>query len=209
MPDIACAAVLFDCDGVLVDSTADGEAAWRQWAVEYGVDGREVMEGLHGRRSTDTVALFLPAHRRAEALARVDVIEIAGATATKPIPGAVGLLASLPGNWAVVTSASPALVRARLTAAGLPIPVVTITAADVGEGKPSPEGYLEAARRLGVAIGECVVVEDSAAGVAAGLAARAGHVLGVGATAGAAGATSVVTDLSGVTWTGAGLRTPG
>ncbi|PRY40413.1 HAD-IA family hydrolase [Umezawaea tangerina] len=206
--DIACLAVLFDCDGVLVDSTADGEAAWRRWAGEYGVDEHRVLDGLHGRRSPDTVALFLPEHLRAEALARIETIEIAGATGTKPIAGAADLLASLPDNWAVVTSASPALLHARITAAGLPVPPVVITGTDVGRGKPAPDGYLEAARRLGIPITECVVVEDSVAGVQAGLEAKALHVLGVGSGHATFRADSVVEDLADVTWTGKALRIP-
>jgi sugar-phosphatase len=203
--DIACRAILFDFDGVLVDSSGKGEQAWRQWAVEYGLDEQEVIAGIHGRRSADTVARFLPPHLREEGLDRIETIEIADAIGTEPIPGAPGLLAVLPDNWAIVTSASPALLEARLIAAGLPAPPVRVTATDIDVGKPAPDCYLEAARRIAAPIGECVVVEDSPNGIQAGHAAAALHVLGIGRRAEGL-ADSVVTDLSHVAWTGTALR---
>ncbi|MGO1052733.1 HAD-IA family hydrolase [Crossiella sp. CA198] len=203
---IPCRAVLFDCDGVLVDSTGPAEDAWSQWAREYGLDPAVVLDGMHGVRSQDTVATYLPAEQRAEGHVRIEQIEIAGAEGTVPIPGIPDLLAALPGNWAVVTSATLPLLRARLAAAGLPLPEVTITGEAVRQGKPSPEGYLAAAARLGVPIEQCVVVEDSAAGIQAGLAAGAGHVLGVGKGEATEAAHSAVPDLTGVSWDGSGLR---
>lgn len=206
--DVSCRAVLFDCDGVLVDSTDSGERAWRQWSREYGLDDEAVLDGVHGRRSTETVSMFLPAKSRADGLTRIEAIEIADAGSTKPIRGAPELLAALPGNWAVVTSASRALLHSRLEAAGLPTPVVAVTGSDVRIGKPAPDGYLQAAERLGRSIFDCVVVEDSVAGVQAGQAACAFHVLGVGERALITEADTVVRDLSGISWTGAALRVP-
>ncbi|MBP2478363.1 sugar-phosphatase [Crossiella equi] len=204
--EIPCRAVLFDCDGVLVDSTGPAEDAWRQWAREHGLDEHAVLAGIHGRRSADTVAAWLPPEQHEQGQARIERIEIDGAEGTQPIPGVRELLASLPeGRWAVVTSATRDLLHARLTAAGLPIPAVTVTGPDVTEGKPAPEGYLRGAELLGVPVGECVVVEDSTAGIKAGLAAGAAHVLGVGKGEEAEAATSAVPDLTGVRWTGAGL----
>ena len=72
-----------------------------------------------------------------------------------------------PGTWAIVTSAPRALAEVRLRAVNLPIPAVMITGEDVQRGKPDPQGFLLAAQRLGVRIGECLVFEDSPAGVAA------------------------------------------
>jgi sugar-phosphatase len=108
----------------------------------------------------------------------------------------------------VVTSASPALLHARLTGAGLRIPPVVITAVDVEHGKPAPDGYLQAARRLGVPIAECVVFEDSPTGVSAGLAAGAGHVIGVGQRAVGTGAGPIVRDLRDSQWDGRILQLP-
>lgn len=203
---LTCDGVLFDCDGVLVASTAAGETAWTQWATEHGLEPALVLDGVHGRRSADTVALFLPPERRHDALARIEAIEITGAERCTPVPGAAALLAGLTGQWAVVTSATRALADARLKAADLPQPPVLITGDDVERGKPAPDGYAEAARRLGVRIHACTVVEDSPTGIRAGRAAGAGHLLGVGETALDTAARTVVTDLSGVSWTGDGLR---
>jgi sugar-phosphatase len=185
---------------VLVDSTSAGERAWRRWAREYRLVPARVVDGVHGRRSRETVALFVRAEQQPAALERIEQIEVDGAAGTRPIPGARELLDSLPGNWAVVTSASPALARARLAAAGLAVPPVVVTGDDVRVGKPAPEGYLVAAARLGLDIAECTVFEDSGAGVAAGLAAGAGHVIGVGARALTTEASLVIEDLTATRW---------
>jgi sugar-phosphatase len=206
--DIACRAVLFDSDGVLVDSTDSGERSWTRWAGEYGLDPALVLDGVHGRRSKETVALFLPPDLHDGALARIETIEVESAADTVAIPGAARLLDTLPGNRAIVTSASPALLGARLAAAGLPLGSVVVTADDVHAGKPAPDGYLRAADRLGVPIGECVVFEDSVAGILAGQAAGAGHVVGVGPGALDTDVETVVRNLEGITWLGDALRFP-
>ena len=64
-----------------------------------------------------------------------------------------------------MTSASRAIATARLRAADLPRPTVLVCAEDVAAGKPSPEGYLVAAARLGVVAASCIVVEDAATGI--------------------------------------------
>jgi mannitol-1-/sugar-/sorbitol-6-phosphatase len=90
------------------------------------------------------------------------------------IEGIGSFIARLPaGSWAVVTSATRALAEVRMRAAQLPIPSVMVTAEDVRRGKPDPEGFLLAARRLEVPISDCLVFEDSPAGVAAAKAAGA------------------------------------
>ncbi|MDX3658886.1 HAD-IA family hydrolase [Streptomyces sp. ID05-26A] len=207
--DLACQAVLFDMDGVLTDSTVSAEHAWTQWAHEYGVDPEEVLRGLHGRRATDTVRLHVPESAHAEALARINEIEVADAGSTDPIPGARDLVDSLPGNWALVTSAPPELLTVRLAAVGIPLPSVVINGDDVTHGKPDPEGYLKAAGKLGLSIGECVIFEDSGNGIAAGLAAEAAAVVGVGEGALHTPAPIVVRDLRSVRWSGDGLEVSG
>ena len=205
---LPCRAVLFDCDGVLVESRARGEAAWRQWAQDHRLDPDRVLEGVHGRRSRDTVLKFLPLDRLDAALAAIEKLEIEAAAETAPIRGAKALLAQLPVPWAVVTSASRALASARLAAAGLPPPPVLISAEAVGRGKPAPEGYLRAAARLRIPIAACTVVEDSANGVQAGHAAGAAHILGIGASALETTAEAVSPDLECVRWAGTGLLVP-
>ena len=206
--ELRCRAVLFDCDGVLVDSRADGERAWRIWAREYGLDERAVLAGIHGRRSRDTVRAHLPASDVSRGVERIDAIEVGLAAHTEAIAGAAHLMRLVLAHSAVVTSASPGLLDARLTAAGVPRPDVVVTGCDVTAGKPGPQPYLLAARRLGIPVAACVVVEDSAPGIASARAAGAAAVLGVGADAARCRPDVAVSDLRGIEWTGAALRCP-
>ncbi len=108
-----------------------------------------------------------------------------------------------------MTSGTRPLARARLQAAGLPLPDVMVTADDVSAGKPAPEGYLAAAAALGVPPADCVVLEDAVAGVLAARAAGVGAVIGVGERALATDADVVVTDLRALTVVDGGLRVAG
>ena len=169
---IEARAVLFDCDGVLVDSGASIERAWRRWALERGLDGDAIVAVAHGRRTEDTMRELGLSGDLVAGVELLEGYEIADAPSVHAFPEAAALLAELPpGSWAVVTSGTRALATSRLAAAGLPLPSVLVTADDVRAGKPDPEGYLEAARRLGCSPADCVVVEDAPAGVQAGLAA--------------------------------------
>ncbi|TLS41769.1 HAD family hydrolase [Streptomyces montanus] len=199
--NIPCRGLLFDNDGVLVDSDPGVEQAWSQWARDRGLPAEEVTAMVHGRRSADTVALLVAdPPERAAALAEIDRLEIEAAALTTALPGALDLLTSLPEeSWAVVTSGVTALARARLAAAGLPLPPVLIAADDVSHGKPAPDGYRAAAEKLGIDPATAVVFEDSVAGATAGAVAGA-YVIGVGRRGLATDAPVVVTDLRGLTW---------
>lgn len=208
---IPCRGMLFDCDGVLVDSLASAERVWTRWANEYGLKPDDVLAVMHGRRSADTVASFVEDPRaRAASVEMIERYEIADAAGVSAIPGAGALLRSLPVDvWAVVTSASEKLAKARLAAAALPYPPKLITADDISAGKPEPEGYLTAASALGVPANEAVVFEDSVAGVKAGQAAGAACVVGVGTAALDTSAEVVVRDLRGLHWDAGTLQVPG
>ncbi len=170
----AARALLFDIDGTLVDSSASVERVWRQVAREFGGDEAEILRVCHGRRDVDLVGDFFTPEVTEAVLARVSALDNVTAAEALPAPGARELLARLDdGQWAAVTSGPRPLMTARLRAAGLPVPAVLITADDVRNGKPHPEGFLLAAHALGAAPTNCVVVEDSPAGVAAGKAAGA------------------------------------
>jgi mannitol-1-/sugar-/sorbitol-6-phosphatase len=204
---LACDAVLFDCDGVLVDSDPSVLAAWNRWAREAGLDAEAVTTSAHGRRAADTVAAFLPAADVVSGLARINRFEIEDADRVRAIPGALDLVGSMPpGTWAVVTSGTRALAEARLRAAGLPRPDVLVTADDVERGKPDPEGYAAAARSLGIDPVRTVVLEDAATGMVAARAAGARYVVGVGARGLHGDPDLHVEDLRAVSWAGSGLH---
>lgn len=167
-------AILFDIDGTLVQSTPAVVRSWRTLAHRYDIDVDELLTVCHGRRSQDTIALFLPPALRAEAMAYHEQLELSDLEGVIALPGAVTLLRTLPtGRWAAVTSGSRQLMKARMSSAGLPVPDILIAAEDVEVGKPDPEGYLSAAAALRVASARCLVIEDAPAGLTAGRAARA------------------------------------
>jgi len=166
MPSFACSAILFDLDGVLVDSTRCVERQWRIWAAEHNLDPLKLLEVAHGRRTIETVQIVAP-HLNAQA--EVDIVESREAEDTDGVlvmPGAQQLVRSIPKNrWAVVTSGTRLLATARLNLAEIPLPSVLVTAEDVANGKPSPEPYERGARLLGSRIEDCVVIEDAPAGI--------------------------------------------
>ncbi|OLM19904.1 putative phosphatase YfbT [Pseudonocardia sp. Ae707_Ps1] len=177
-------AVLSDLDGVLADSTASVVRSWDRFARELGAPPAAV-HGNHGRPARMLVEALVDPDGVEEGLRRIEAIEVADATGVEPVPGARELMASLPGDRvAVVTSGTPAIAGARLHAAGIAPPAVLVTADDVRHGKPDPEPYLLAARRLGVDPARCLVLEDAPAGVAAARAAGCA-VVGVLGTVGA------------------------
>jgi HAD superfamily hydrolase (TIGR01509 family) len=173
------AAVLLDMDGTLVDSDAAVERVWTSWAAEHGVDGDAVLAIAHGSPPDPTVRGMLPdLDERAVAVAAARQMDLQYDDLSDVVaaPGAdvlLGALDELGLPWAVVTSADARLARARLGAAGIPDPPLLVTVEDVRVGKPDPECYLLAARRLGVDPTACLVVEDAEPGVVSGRAAGA------------------------------------
>ena len=161
-------AVLFDLDGVLVDSRASTERQWRIWAREHNVNEDELLRVAHGHRTIETIQHFrsdVDAAREAEEIERR---EIEDADDLVAMPGAQRLLESLPTDrWAIATSGGRQLATARLHRAGLPLPRVLISAGDVKHGKPDPEPYLAAAAGLGFAPERCIVIEDAPSGIQA------------------------------------------
>jgi mannitol-1-/sugar-/sorbitol-6-phosphatase len=162
------AAVLSDLDGVLVDSGADVERVWRQWAVEQGLDPDDVGPASHGVPGVQVIERVAPHLDAVAESARVDALH--AQTGGRALPGAAELLASV-ASLAVVTSCSPPLAAARFAAAGLVAPPVLITSDRTPRGKPYPDPYLAAASALGVEARDCLVIEDAPAGVAAARAA--------------------------------------
>lgn len=172
MPQLTARALLFDLDGVLVDSIDNVELVWRDWANEHGFDADAIIKVVHGRRAADTVAAVAPELDLESEVAKLSARESTDARELRRISGASELIAKLPKTqWAVVTSGTRAVATFRLEVGGIPMPTTMIAAEDVTQGKPNPEGYLKAASLLGFAPSDCVVIEDAPAGLGAARAA--------------------------------------
>jgi sugar-phosphatase len=166
---------LFDMDGTLLTSIAVAERIWGRWAQRHHLDVASFLPTIHGVQTVDTIRrLALPGvdpEIEAAAITRAEIDDVDGIEA---IAGAADFLRSLPADrWSIVTSATRDLALRRLAAAGLPLPTVIVTAKDVERGKPAPDGFLLAAKRLGFPISDCLVFEDAPAGIAAAEAAGA------------------------------------
>jgi sugar-phosphatase len=169
MTEIQCAALLFDMDGVLINSTPAVARVWRRWAIERGFNPEEVVARAHGRPSLTTVREYLPNADHEAENKEVERREIEDLEGVIPLPGALELLASLPPDrWTIVTSCTRPLAEVRIKAAGLPLPKKLITSNDITHGKPNPEPYLKGAAILGFPSAECIVLEDVPAGVRSG-----------------------------------------
>lgn len=162
------AAVLFDLDGVLIDSTPAVERAWREWSGRRGLDADRILSIAHGRRTVETIELAAPhLDAESEALA-LEGMEAGNAEGVLEVEGARALLSYLPtAIWAVVTSGTRSLAAGRMERFDLPLPRTFVTAESVVNGKPAPEAYLMGAKLLGVSVGDCVVVEDAPSGIKA------------------------------------------
>jgi len=175
---IRCSAILFDLDGVLIDSTPAVGRVWHRWAVEHGFNPETVVRIAHGRPSRTTICELLSnaevdidIDREDREVERREMEDLDGVVL---LPGAWQLLNILPPErWNIATSCTRPLAEVRLRAAGLPIPSTMITSSDVKIGKPDPEPYLKAAAKLGFSTSDCIVVEDAPAGIRAGKAAGA------------------------------------
>ena len=173
-----CRAVLFDLDGVLVDSTGYVERQWTRWALAKGLAPEPFLRVCHGRRALETIQLAAPQLDAEAEVAAFVPEEGTDDGACGPMSGAARLLTLLPtGSWAVATSGGRTVATQRLRHAGLPVPGTLICAEDVLHGKPAPDVYLMAAAGLGVPPSECLVVEDAPAGI------QAAHAAGMGVIA--------------------------
>ncbi|MEV6261954.1 HAD-IA family hydrolase [Streptomyces sp. NPDC051784] len=192
-------ALLLDMDGTLVNSDAVVERCWRRWALAQGLDPEEALKVVHGRQGYATMAALLPDRPMEQNYAENRIMlaeETADTEGVVPIGGAPAFMASIAAlPHALVTSADSALATARMTAADLPMPETRVTAEMVGASKPDPEGFLKGAADLGFAPADCVVFEDSEAGIAAGRAAGM-RVVGVGPRAAALSPDAHVYDLT-------------
>lgn len=164
--------ILFDMDGVLISSTDADERCWTRWARYHGMEGSFSLQSTHGRRAIDTLRALRPDLDPEPELRRLEDYDAEDHNGLIVLPGIQRLLASLPRDrWTIVTSATTRLIAERMRYAGLPLPSALVSAETVTNGKPHPEPYQAGARVLGFAPQDCLVIEDSPAGVASGKAA--------------------------------------
>jgi sugar-phosphatase len=169
---ISVRGILFDMDGVLISSTGADERCWMRWAGHHGMEDRFSLQSTHGRRAIDTLRDLRPDLDPEPELRRLEDYDAEDHSGLVILPGVQRLLASLPPDrWTIVTSATTRLIEERVRYAGLPLPSTLVSAEAVGKGKPHPEPYQSGAHLLGVPPEDCLVIEDSPAGVASGKAA--------------------------------------
>jgi len=161
-----CSAILFDLDGVLVDSTRSVARQWRLWAAENNIDPEKVLAIAHGRRTIEVVRILAPYLNAEAEEKKIEKREAHDNDGVAVMPGAADLLKSIPeGSWCVVTSGTRYLATSRLRFFHLPIPSVLVAADDVQKGKPDPEPYLKGAELLKLKPAQCLVIEDAPAGI--------------------------------------------
>jgi sugar-phosphatase len=174
MVEVAYRGLLFDLDGVLIDSTPAVARVWSRWAIEHVFYPEDTVRRAHGRPSITTIRELLPNADHEAENQQVEQGEIEDVEGLVPLPGAREFLNSLrPNQWTIVTSCTRPLAEIRLKAAGLPIPPRLLTSSDVRFGKPHPEPYVKGAAILGFPAKDCIVFEDAPAGILAGKAAGA------------------------------------
>lgn len=168
LPTFTCAGIVFDLDGVLVDSSTVVERHWRRWATTHQLDIDAILASSPGKRNLEVMAEFAPHLDVEREAAAMDAAEALDTDGILPYPAARELLSALPADrWGVATSGSIDTATTRLRTAGLPMPAVLITADQVQNGKPHPEPYLRAAEQLGIPPEHCLAFEDAASGVTA------------------------------------------
>jgi sugar-phosphatase len=174
--------VLFDMDGVLIDTSVAVTDAYTDWARAKDLEPEEVLAIVHGRRTIEVAAIFGFGDEAESEADRIEKAIADRASRENGIEPTCDLYRSLdPKRVAVATSARRATALTNLRVLGLEHPEVLVTGQDVESGKPSPDPYLLAAERIGADPTRCVVVEDAPAGIQAGKAAGA-HVVALATT---------------------------
>ena len=172
MPTFHCAAILFDLDGVLVDSTGSVSRLWRLWATEHQLDPEKVLSIAHGVRTIEVVRAAAPWLDAVKEVKKIEEREASDQDGVSTMAGASALVRSIPADrWAIVTSGTRMLASARLRSGNISPPAVLVSADEVINGKPDPEPYLMGARLLRHHPEDCLVVEDAPAGIQAAKAA--------------------------------------
>jgi len=180
-------ALIFDMDGVIVDSMPVHTLAWERYMESLGLPCDNIAVRMHGRRNDEIVAEFIGTHLPAEEVFRHGAAKealyrdlIRPEIDSRLVPGVIEFIKRYAGApLAVASNAEPANVEFILDAAGLRrFFRALVDGMQVDRPKPEPDVYLRAAELLGVEPGNCIIFEDSPAGVTAARAAG-GRVVGV------------------------------
>lgn len=171
MPSYFAKALLFDLDGTLIDSFTPARRVWQGWGKTVGITEEILVGANHGRQRPEVISGLLPQLSPEEIATHAETVRLGELNDTEGVValnGAFRLLNSLPpDSWAIVTACDRQVAEARLAAAGLPVPKVMVTADDLDKGKPDPQGYLAAARKLNVRPDDAIVLEDALSGIEA------------------------------------------
>ena len=196
-------ALIFDMDGVMVDSNPIHREAWAAFNLRYGLETTEAMhEGMYGKRNDDIVRNFFGGGLSAEEVAARGAAKeelfremLAGRLEDCLVPGLRSFLERYRlAPMGVATNAEPANADFLMDRAGLRRYFrVVVTGDQVHRPKPHPEIYLRAAELLRTAPQNCIVFEDSLSGVEAGRAAGA-RVVGISTTHDNLPSTSITVD---------------
>jgi mannitol-1-/sugar-/sorbitol-6-phosphatase len=169
MKTLQCDAFLFDVDSTLVNSSACIESVWRIWSEKYGFELEQVLAAVHGRKISETLGMIAPEMNAEKFLVEIQNIALHAFKNVREVKGAKTFLSKLPPeSWAISTSGARQVSLSSMNNAGLPLPAAVVAAEDVVHGKPDPEPYIRAAKLLGVKAENCIVFEDSLAGIQSG-----------------------------------------
>jgi sugar-phosphatase len=179
--------ILFDLDGTLVNSYGPVNRTWTAYADRHGLSREEVLQHIHGRRALDTIRELTP---NLDADAEYEIVrmhELADMSDVTAVPGSRELLTSLPNDlWAIVTSGTSDIAHARIDHVRFPEPKHVVYGEQIERGKPAPDEFLAGAKILGFKPEQCLVFEDTEAGVQAAKAAKM-PVIGISAVSGKEG----------------------
>jgi HAD superfamily hydrolase (TIGR01509 family) len=168
------AAVVFDLDGVIVDSEQVWdevrEAYTKETGGHYGPTAARDMQGMSSLEWSRYMAEELGVPGTPDEINAAIVQRMLERYGRQPplVPGAADVVRRVAERWpvAIASSSNPELIEVVVEAAGLGDAVrVIVSSEEVARGKPAPDVYLEAARRLGVEPTSCVAVEDSQNGI--------------------------------------------
>jgi sugar-phosphatase len=166
MNSFSCKGFIFDVDATLVNTTLVINNIWKKWAGQKEIDFSDVFPHVHGRKITETLALVGSQYANKDEENKVKDIAVKAMETATEIDGALSFVESIPvQSWTIATSGPRKVAETSLLASGFKLPSNMVCAEDVNYGKPHPDPFIIAAKKLGLEPISCVAFEDSPAGV--------------------------------------------